>query len=121
MNELTTETRNWAMVSHLSPVLVQLMLPSLGFLGPLLVMFFKQDDTAVTRHAQAALKFQLTMMVMAWVIGALGAATSCFLIGWFIAPFALIPLVAGYLVPIYAAIKVNNGERFRYPLTGGPG
>ena len=110
MAELPTDTRNWAMFAHLSGALAQFLLPTMGFLGPLVILVVRQDDKVVQWHAYQALFFQLAMTIVAWVAGA-----SCVL--FFVVFFAWI---AGIVVPILAAVKVNNNEPWEgYPLTGG--
>jgi uncharacterized Tic20 family protein len=116
---MDTDTRNWSMLAHFSAVLAQFFLPSFGFVGPLAVMLLRQNDEVTQYHAKQALFFQIAMGVTAWLIVAVASALSCFLIGVVIYPFALIPWIAGWALPVYAGIKVNNGESYTYPMVGG--
>lgn len=54
----TNDERTWAMLAHLSPLL-------LGFLGPLIIWLVKKDESPfVATHAKEALNFSLTMMII---------------------------------------------------------
>jgi uncharacterized Tic20 family protein len=118
MYELTTQDRNWSMLAHLSGGVIMFFPPFLGFIGPGLVWLINQDKPNVVAHARDAFKFQIAMTAAMWLIGVAGASLSCFLVGPFIWLLGLIPWIAGIGVPLTAAHRVNNGERFEYPITG---
>lgn len=121
MGELSAQERNWSALAHASGGIAMFLLPSFGFLGPLVVFFLKKDESAaVAYHAKQALFFQIAMTLAVWLCGVAGTALSCFLIGFVFYAVAFLPWLAGVLVPLLAANNVNNGEDdYGYPLTGG--
>jgi uncharacterized Tic20 family protein len=64
----------------------------------------------VRHHAAQALNFQIIVMIALVVFGLLSLA----LIG---IPFLIATAIAWVVFPILGAIKANNGEWYRYPLT----
>ena len=83
-----------------------------GFiLGPLVVWLAKrEDDPFIDDQGKEALNFQITMF-LAFVI----AFFLCFVVvGFFLLPILIVMEIA---LPIVGAVKANNGEYFRYPLT----
>ena len=93
------------------------VVPAFGsIIAPLIIWQIKKDEsTFIDDHGKEALNFQITIAACA-IIGVLACIVTC--IG-----VILIPLVVGviYLTDliflIIAAIKANNGERYRYPLS----
>jgi len=118
MYELTTQDRNWSALAHLSGGIIMFLGPSFGFVGPGLVWLIHQDNPNVVGHARDAFKFQVAMTAAIWLCGLLGAATSCFLIGPIFWLIGFIPWLLGVGAPVLAAHRVNNGERYGYPITG---
>ena len=60
------QAKNWAIASHLSPLIVWLGVPFGNLLGPFLVYLFKKDSSDFVReHAKEALNFQITMTLAA--------------------------------------------------------
>jgi uncharacterized Tic20 family protein len=105
------ETRNWAMLAHLSSLLGYVGVPLATVLGPLIVWLMKKDQHPfIDEHGKESLNFQLSMLIYLIVSGL--SAFIC--IG-----FVLFPVVyiAGIVFVIIAAIKSSNGESYRYPLT----
>lgn len=121
MATLTVQERNWAALSHASGAILMFLMASFGFVGPLLIYLMKHEESpAIRYHAKQALYFQLAMTFIVWVCGALGTALSCFLVGFVLYIPAFVAWVAGIVVPLIAATRVNNGEDgYAYPLTGG--
>lgn len=120
MADLDTEERNWSVLAHASAAVTNFFVPSFGFLGPLVVWFLRKDQSErVARHARQAMIFQGAMAIAAWVLGAVGSALACVGIGLLILPLAFVPWLAGVVVPLLAANKVNNGEDdYVYPMVG---
>ena len=107
----------WAMFCHLAG-LAGFVIPVVlsGIIAPLIVWQVKKDEHPfIDEHGKEALNFQLSIAMYAMIGVAL-----CFItcVG-----VVLIPFVVGavYLVSliflIIAAIKANNGEHYRYPLS----
>ena len=108
---ISREARKWAMLCHLV-ALVGLLGNGVGFLlGPLVVWLLKrEDDPFVDEQGKEAVNFQITMFI---------AALIC-------APFVLVLIGILFLIviglmmtifPIIGAIKANEGESYRYPLS----
>jgi len=111
----TAEERQWAMFAHLSALLGGLVTShflGLGCLiGPLIIWLVKKDTMPfVDDQAKESLNFNITVAIAAMVCGVLMLV----LIG-----FVLLPLLALAWVVfiVIAAIKANEGERYRYPFT----
>jgi uncharacterized Tic20 family protein len=105
------EARQWAMICHII-CLVGLLGNGIGFLvGPLIVWLMKREDHPfVDEQGKEAVNFQITMMI-ALIVSAL---LTLVLIGFVL---LLVVGLMATITPIFAAIKANNGEHFRYPLT----
>jgi len=98
------------MLAHLS-ALAGLFVGGLIFLGPLLVYLVKKDEHPfIADQSREALNFNISVFI------------------YFIASAILIPLGVGLLalpvvfiawlvLTIMAAVRANNGEPYRYPLT----
>lgn len=98
-----SDERTWAMLSHLSGLL-------LGFLGPLLVMLIQGPKSPFVRDQSVeALNFQLTVLI---------AAFASFILVFLLVGFLLLPLViiAAIVFEVVAAVAANRGERYRYPV-----
>ena len=108
---ISREARKWAMLCHLI-ALVGLLANGIGFvLGPLVVWLVKkEDDPFIDEQGKEALNFQLTMLIAALLSGLLVIV----LIG-FVLLFVIFALMI--IFPIVAAIKANDGEHYRYPLS----
>lgn len=104
MIEATANDKNIAVLTHLGGIFF-------GFIPALIVWLLKKDDNPfVGGQAREALNFQLTVLIgymVAWVLAFL-------LVG-----FMLLPLiyVGNLVLCILAAVKVSQGEDYRYPLT----
>ncbi|UCD37054.1 MAG: DUF4870 domain-containing protein [Fidelibacterota bacterium] len=112
--ETTAPSRDvckWAMLCHLS-ALTGLLGNGLGFLiGPLVVWLFKkEDDPFIDDQGKEAVNFQITMFIAL----AISALLMLVLIG-----FVLMIVVGIMMVvfPIIGALKANQGERYRYPVS----
>ena len=108
---LSKEVRKWAMLCHLS-ALVGLIGNGIGFLvAPLAVWLIKkEDDPFIDEQGKEAVNFQITMFIAAFV--------SALLIVVIIGIVMLIGVaILMTVLPIIAAIKANDGEHYRYPLS----
>ena len=104
------EERMWAMFCHLSG-LAGFIFPFGNIIAPLVIWLVKKEEyELVNDQGKEALNFQISMTI------------------YFIASAILIILVIGIplliilgifslIVVIIAAIKANEGEKYRYPLT----
>ncbi len=107
---LRNEDKTWGMACHLA-ALAGLVIPFGNVVGPLVVWLMKKNESAfVDDQGKESLNFQISASIYMLV-----AALSMFvLIG-----FILLPIVAlaTLIMTIVGAIRANNGEQYRYPLT----
>ena len=101
------DERLWAGAAHWSAIVA--MVVALAFLGPLLVLLLKGNESPfVRRQAAESLNFQITILVAALVSGVLLVVGIGFL---------LLPLVglAWLVFTVIGAVKASSGEDYRYP------
>jgi uncharacterized protein len=106
---LTPDERTWGGAAHWSALVAALL--ALSFLGPLIVLLAKGNDSPwIRRQSVESLNFQLSILIYAVVSGLL----LLLLIG-----FILLPLVGIFwlVFTIIGSVKAGNGEDYRYPLT----
>ena len=102
VGDANDEDKLWALFAHLSG------LAGLSLLGPLIIWLVKKDTSPfVEDQAKEALNFQLSILVVALVLGAtcVGAI--------------LIPVIAigGLVYAIIGGMAAYRGEFYRYPYT----
>jgi len=109
--EVNKDARMWAMICHLSG-LAGLVVPVIGcIVGPLIVWQIKKEEfTFVDEQGKEAVNFQISMLIYGIVAGLLCFACVGFVLAPAVAIFDLVFL-------LIAAVKANNGEHYRYPLT----
>jgi uncharacterized Tic20 family protein len=111
MHTLTSEERNWAMLSHLSALSGYIGIPFGHIIAPLIIYLMKKDESPfVADQARESLNFQISMSIYAVISGVL----VLFLIGFLLLAAVW---VAGVVLTIIASVKAANGEGYRYPLT----
>lgn len=111
-----SDEKTWAVIAHLSALAA--MLIGFAFLGPLVVYLIKKDDSPYVRqHAAAALNFQLSWLIWGIVLAISGVILLFVLIGFVLLFCLLIGLIAWLVFVILAAVKANNCELYKYPLT----
>ncbi len=98
-----SDERLWAMLAHLSEIV-------LALIAPLLIMVLLGKRSAfVNDQAKEALNFHITLLIASIV--------SWILVFVFIGIFTLIAVIIyGLVFAIIAAIKAYNGELYRYPI-----
>lgn len=105
------QTRQWGALLHLSQLLGYSALPIAGLVAPILIWQFKKDQLPqLDEHGRNATNWIISSTIYAVV----SAILLLVLIG--------IPMLFGVLIcclifPIIAAIKANNGEVWKYPMT----
>jgi uncharacterized Tic20 family protein len=103
------QERLWAMLAHLLSFVAAYI--ALGFVAPLIVMLvFGPRSAYVRAHAVEALNFNLTWLIYAIVAGVL----AILVIG---IPILIVLGIAYVALVIIAAVRANNGQHYRYPLT----
>lgn len=105
-----SDARLWAMLAHLSAIPGSFVLIG-SVIAPLVIWQIQKERSAfVDYHGKEAVNFQLTM--------AIAAAISFLLMILVVGIFLLFIVGVVWLVfTIIAAVKANNGEYYRYPLT----
>jgi uncharacterized Tic20 family protein len=111
--EISKDARMWAMFCHLAG-LAGFVIPVIlsGIIAPLIVWQIKKDEHPfIDANGKEALNFQISIGIYALVSALL---IPVFCIGAFLlAAVGIFDLV----FIIIAALKANNGEPYRYPLT----
>jgi len=105
------DARTWATVAHLAGFLMYTAIPFASILGPLVVWLLKRDQSPyVDDQGKEAVNFQISMALYALLI----VPTVCIIIGYVLLPvLALVHVI----LMVMAALKANQGENYRYPLT----
>ncbi|MCB9273600.1 MAG: DUF4870 domain-containing protein [Lewinellaceae bacterium] len=100
----------WATFSHLG-IVAGVIVPFGSVLLPLVIwLVYKEKSEYVSYHAKEALNFQLTMLI--------GFVISAILIFVVIGiPLLIVLAIIDLVFCIIAAMRANEGERYRYPYT----
>ena len=111
--ELSKDVRMWAMFCHLAG-LAGFVIPVVisGIIAPLIIWQVKKDNHPfIDENGKEALNFQISIGIYEFV--------SFLLIFVFCIGAVLLPAVAIFdlVLLIIAAVKANNGQSYRYPLT----
>ena len=109
--EVSKDARMWAMFCHLAG-LCAFILPAVGnIVGPLIFWQLKKDEYPfVDEQGKEALNFQISMTIY----GLISAALTFICVGFFLLAAVGIVDIVFLLI---AAVKANNGQSYRYPLT----
>ena len=119
---ISAEERQWAMFAHLSALLGAIVTAgwagSIGcFIGALVIWLVKKDTMPfVDDQAKEALNFNITVAIIFFVLFLMTLLTlgiGILLTG----PLFVIVGIAWLVLTVIAAIKANQGERYRYPMT----
>jgi uncharacterized Tic20 family protein len=117
----STQERQWAMFAHLSALLGLIITGHwFGwgcFLGPLIIWLVKKDTMPfVNDQGKEALNFNITVAIVFFALFVLTLITLG--LGVLIAvPVGVVVGVAWLVFTIIAAIRANEGVRYRYPFT----
>jgi uncharacterized Tic20 family protein len=112
-----SQARTWNMLCHLS-ALAGFIIPFGNILGPLLVWQIKKNEIpSVNVHGKAALNFQITVTLAAFVGVVVAVILSFFCVGFLLVPLVILIGLAGLVFAIIAGIKANNGEDYKYPFS----
>ena len=117
----SAEEKQWAMFAHLSALAGGLLTSAVGgwgtFIGPLVIWLVKKDTMKfVDDQGKEALNFNITIAIACFALLLLSIVTLG--IGLILAvPLWVIIAIAWLVLTIVAAVKANNGEFYRYPMT----
>jgi uncharacterized Tic20 family protein len=107
MNE--KDARTWAMLCHIG-TFVGYIIPFGHIIAPLIIWLIKKDESPfVDDQGKESLNFQISISIYAVI-----AALLTLVVIGFVLVIAL--LTFDMVMVIIAAVKSNNGERYRYPL-----
>jgi len=103
------DARLWAMLCHLSALLVFTCIPFANLIAPLIIWMVKRETHPfVDDQGKEAVNFQILLSIIGIVVG----LTMFVGIGVFLYPILVIVLL---VFAILAGVKANNGEYYRYP------
>jgi len=117
----SAEEKQWAMFAHLSALLGGLMTSgwagSIGFfIGPLVIWLMKKDTMPfVADQAKEALNFAITVSLACFVLLLL-TIMSLGIGALLTIPLMMIIGIGALVLVIMAAIKANEGVRYRCPI-----
>ena len=116
----TQNIKNYGTMTHLSSF-AGYCFPFGNIIAPLVLWTMKKDESNfIDAHGKAAVNFQLSLLLYGILLAILIVPIAIFTLG-----FGLIALVIG-IIPffilkiiliLYASMKANNGEFYRYPFT----
>lgn len=103
------------MLTHLSAFAGALV--ALAFVGPLVMWLIRREEHPfIDHHGTEALNFNLSMLLYG-VIAVVAVVVTLGIGVVVVGPLALVFFLAWVIAPIVGAVKANQGEGFRYPLT----
>jgi hypothetical protein len=106
---LTSDEVTWGAAAHWSALVASII--ALAFLGPLIVMLTKGNESPyVRRQAVESLNFQLSMLIYGIV---------SFVLIFVLVGLVLLPIVGlvWIVFTIIGSVRAAKGEEYRYPLT----
>jgi uncharacterized Tic20 family protein len=104
------QARTWAMLCHIG-AFAGYLIPFGHIIAPLILWLVKKDESSlVDDQGKESLNFQISMTIYAVIAGLL-----------ILVVIGIILLIAlgifDLIVVIVAAVKANEGEKYRYPLS----
>lgn len=112
---LSSSLRTYGMLTHLSAFAGALI--ALAFVGPLVLWLIRRHEHPfIDHHGKEALNFNLSMLLYG-LIGIVGTVATLGIGLVVVVPATVVFFVTWIVVTIVAAVKANNGEGYRYPLT----
>ncbi len=111
LKPISPEEQKWGMIMHLA-ALVGLLLPLGLVLGPLLVWFLKRNDSPfLYAQGKKAVNFQLTILIIAFVMVLLSIMIRPLISVAFMAG------LAGLVFAVIAGVSTNKGKDYNYPFS----
>ncbi|HHO76440.1 MAG TPA: DUF4870 domain-containing protein [Deltaproteobacteria bacterium] len=108
--------RTWAMLCHLSALIVLLGIPFGNILGPFIVwLFMKNRYSLVDVLGRESMNFQIAMSLYITIAVILAFAFMPVLIGFLLFPVAGLLAVADIALTIVATVRASNNIPYRYP------
>ena len=116
---VSAEERQWGMFAHLSMLVAGLLTSFAGgwgwFIGPLIIWLVKKDTMPfVEDQAKEALNFSILITGIFVILFVLGILTLG--LGFLVTiPIMVIIGLVALVLTVIAAMKANEGVRYRYP------
>jgi hypothetical protein len=108
------DARLWATICHLSALAGLIPIPFLNLAAPVIVWLVKrQEHEFIDEQGKEAVNFQITVTIAGLVLFVLS------IVGLFCitVPLGLVLAIVAIIFLIIAALKANEGQRYRYPLS----
>lgn len=105
---VSVDTKNWAVISHLSAFVMFLGIPAV--IGPLVTWLVKKEDPYLDSHGKEAVNFNISFLIY----GAVSAVLVIFVVGLILLPLVF---VTWFVLVIVASVKAGAGEYYQYPFT----
>ena len=107
---INMQERQWALICHLS-ALSGYVIPFGNLIAPIIIWSMKKDEfPMVDAHGKAVINFQISITI--WMI--ISGVLIILLIG---IPLLILLAILQVVFVIIGAIKADNGELYKYPLT----
>lgn len=108
---VTSDEKTFALLSHVLAIFT-------GVLGPVVIYLIKKDESKyIGFHALQATLVQAVVAIVA-VIGFILSIVTLGIGAILFVPLIMVASLGALVLHIVAAIKVNNGEDYRYPVIG---
>jgi len=115
--QTNSNVRVWCMFCHLS-ALLGLMFPFGNIVGPLVLWLVKRDESVeIAAHGRESLNFQISMSIYIVGLSVVAFILMFVLVGFLLIPLIAVLAIADVVLVIIAALKANDGQLYRYPLT----
>ncbi len=111
---MTSDEKLWSIIAHLSGIGHSFGAFFMIFCPLAIMIAYKDRSQVIYEQAKEALNYQISFVILTVI------AFFCFIsiVGIPIAiGIWLIVAIGSWLFPIIAAIRLNEGERYRYPFT----
>jgi uncharacterized protein len=109
--DVEKQTRLWAMLLHLSQLAGLLVVPVAGLIVPILIWQIKKTELpGIDVHGR---------IVVNWMISAVLYFLVCFVLAFVLVGFFMLAIlgILAIVFPIIGAVKANDGEVWKYPLS----
>jgi len=102
----------WATFCHLAAFVGYIGIPLGSVLGPLIIWLIKKEGSSfINENGRKAVNFNISILI--YMLASLPLACAGPLVLLAIIPLAIV----GVIFPIVAALKANNGEEVKYPIS----
>ncbi len=109
LQPINPDDRKWGAIAHFA-AFIGLLLPLGLVLGPLLVWALKKNDSAfVERQGKIAINFQLTVLIVTFILAVVGTVIKPLL------ALAFVTGIAGLIFAGIAGFNVLKGRDSNYP------